>query len=255
MGAYAFFARFYDSLTKNVAYTSRADYLCRVLEHWQHEPGLTLDLACGTGTLTIELAKRGLDIYGIDGSMDMLSEAQRKAADEGLSLLFLCQQMQRLDLYGTVDTVFCVLDSINHLITEKDVQKAFDRVSLFMNPGGLFVFDVNTPYKHREILGDHTFVYDTENVFCVWQNTLEPKTDRVRISLDFFEREGEVYHRSSEHFSERAYELTALQEMLQKADLEPLAVYGDMTLEPPTEDCQRAVFVARKPIHAEGLPE
>ena len=99
MGAYASFARYYDGLTKNVEYTKRADYLCRLLEKWGHEPGLTLDLACGTGTLTIELAKRGFDIYGVDGSMEMLSEAQQKAADAEMELLFLCQQMQRLDLY------------------------------------------------------------------------------------------------------------------------------------------------------------
>ena len=247
MGAYASFARYYDGLTKNVEYTKRADYLCRLLKKWGHEPGLTLDLACGTGTLTIELAKRGFDIYGVDGSMEMLSEAQQKAADAEMELLFLCQQMQRLDLYGTIDTVVCMLDSINHLTSEKDVMRAFQRVSLFMNPGALFVFDVNTLYKHREVLGNNTFVYDTDDVFCVWQNTWEPKTDKVRICLDFFERDGHVYHRSSEHFVERAYSRELLEKMLQEAGLEVLAVYGDGTFEEPGEACERAVFVARKP--------
>lgn len=247
MGAYESFAQYYDRLTKNVEYTRRADYLCSLLEKWQHEPGLTLDLACGTGSMTLELARRGFDVYGVDGSMEMLAEAQQKAADEGMSLLFLCQKMQMLDLYGTIDTAFCVLDSINHLTSEKEVQKAFERVSLFMAPGALFVFDVNTPYKHREILADNTFVYDTGDVYCVWQNSLDEKTDTVHISLDFFERSGSLYRRSCEHFSERAYSLDHLSAMLEQAGLEVLAVYDDLTTEAPGETCQRAVFVAKKP--------
>ncbi len=246
MGAYGTFAQYYDGLTQNVEYARRADYLCEILEHWEHDPGLTLDLACGTGSLTIELAKRGFDVYGVDGSMEMLSEAQRKAAEEELSLLFLCQKMQNLDLYGTVDTVVCMLDSLNHIVSQKELAKAFQKVSLFMNPGALFVFDVNTPYKHREILGNQTFVYDTQEVFCVWQNTFEEKNDVVKISLDFFHRDGAAYYRSSEHFSERAYPLDTLSQMLEEAGLKVRAVYEDLTLEPPKPDCQRAVFVAEK---------
>ena len=246
MGAYGAFAQYYDSLTKNVEYARRADYFCQILEHWNHTPGLTLDLACGTGSLTLELTKRGFDVYGVDGSMEMLSEAQWKAAEEGLSLLFLCQKMQNLDLYGTVDTVVCMLDSLNHIVSEKELEKALRKVSLFMNPGALFVFDVNTPYKHREVLANQTFVYDTEEVFCVWQNTLEEKNDVVKISLDFFHRDGAVYTRSSEHFSERAYPLETLSKMLLEAGLKVKAIYGDLTLEPPKPDCQRAVFVAEK---------
>ena len=248
MGAYASFARYYDALTRNVEYTRRADYLCEILKREGHQPGITLDLACGTGSLTVELAKRGFDVYGVDGSMEMLSEAQQKAAEEGLELLFLCQQMQRLDLYGTVDTVFCVLDSLNHITSSKELQKALNRVSLFMAPGALFVFDVNTPYKHQKVLADNTFVYDTEEVFCVWQNTLDAKTNKVQITLDFFEREGLLYHRSSEHFSERAYSHEELTAMLCVAGLELLNVYGDMSFDGPEKDCQRAVYVVRKPF-------
>ena len=187
--SYASFAQYYDSLTHNVEYVRRADYLCTLLAHLGHASGLTLDLACGTGSLTVELAKRGMDIYGIDGSADMLSVARQKAAESGLDLLFLCQKMQKLDLYGTVDTVICALDSINHLTLEKDVQTAFDRVSLFMNPGGWFLFDVNTVYKHRHVLADNIFLYDTDEVYCTWQNHYEEKNDRVSIQLDFFGRE------------------------------------------------------------------
>ena len=184
--SYSLFASYYDRLTQNVPYSQQAQYLLDVLARHGHQPGLTLDLACGTGSLTLELARRGVDVYGVDASMEMLSEAQQKAAEENLQLLFLCQKMQSLDLFGTVDTVFCTLDSLNHLTREKDVQQTFQKVSLFLNPGGYFVFDVNTEYKHRKILGNQTFVYDMEDVYCVWQNTLEEKTCRVSISLDFF---------------------------------------------------------------------
>ena len=115
-----------------------------------------------------------------------------------------------------------------------------------MAPGALFVFDVNTPYKHREILADNTFVYDTGDVYCVWQNSLDEKTDTVHISLDFFERSGSLYRRSCEHFSERAYSLDHLSAMLEQAGLKVLAVYNDLTTEAPGETCQRAVFVAKK---------
>lgn len=247
MSAYASFALYYDDLTRDVRYGERADYFCRLLSRFGHPAGITLDLACGTGSLTIELKKRGLDVYGIDGSMEMLSVAQQKAAEEGLSILFLYQQMQRIDLYGTVDTVICALDSVNHLTSEKDVLAAFRRVSLFLNRGGYFIFDMNTLYKHRAVLADRVFVYDTEKVYCVWQNHYEEKTDRVGISLDFFGREGGLYSRSSARFFERAYEPSKIRELLKSAGLEPAAVYDDMSFLPPVKESQRLVVVSRKP--------
>ena len=148
MSSYAYFAGYYDELTRNVDYGKQADYLEALCHRLGHAPGLSLDLACGTGSLTVELCRRGWDIYGVDGSPEMLSAAMQKASEEGLHILFLCQKMQRIDLYGTVDTVVCTLDSINHLTSPQDVQRTFDRVSLFLNPGGYFIFDANTIYKH-----------------------------------------------------------------------------------------------------------
>ena len=188
--SYNVFARYYDALTANVDYEMMADYLCALLEREGHKAGLTLDLACGTGNLTLQLAKKGIDIYGIDASMDMLSVAQEKAAEAGCSILFLCQKMQSLDLYGTVNTVFCSLDSINHLVTEQDVKQAFQRVSLFLETDGYFVFDLNTLYKHRCVLGENAYVYDLTDVFCAWQNHFEEATGRVLVSLVFFEKKG-----------------------------------------------------------------
>ena len=224
-------------------YKKRADYIQSVLSLYGHPWGLTLDLACGTGTLTLELKTRGVDIFGIDGSYDMLSIAMEKAAEQGLDVLFLCQEMERLDLYGTIDTCICTLDSLNHITDQKKLQRAFDRVALFMNSGGYFVFDMNTVYKHREILGNNTFVYDTDQVFCVWQNSLK-ENNIVNIELDLFEREDGVYYRQSEHFKERAYEIDEVKRMLAQAGFTVRAVYADMTAEPLKENSDRAVFVA-----------
>ncbi len=243
--SYGAFADFYDGLTGNVGYKERADYILSLLKKFSHDPGLTLDLACGTGTLTLELKKRGVDIYGIDASPDMLSVALQKSAEAGEQILFLCQKMQSLDLYGTIDTCVCTLDSINHITDIKDVKKAFERVSLFMNKGGLFVFDVNTPYKHKEVLADNVFVFDTDEVYCVWQNT--PLEEMLtEISLDFFIPEGDSYYRLSESFTERVYTEGTLRELLDGAGFETLGVFGDMTMDSPAATEQRMIFVARK---------
>lgn len=244
MSGYHIFSQFYDKLTFNVDYEKRAEYIQSVLSLWGHEPGLTLDLACGTGSMTIALKERGWDIFGIDGSQDMLSIAMDKAYDKELSILFLCQRMEKLDLYGTIDTCICTLDSLNHITDKAQLQAAIDRVALFMNPEGLFVFDVNTVYKHRHILGNNTFVYDTDEVYCVWQNSLK-ENNTINIELDLFEKSNGVYTRHTERFSERTYPLDEWKEMLTKAGFETLTVYHDMTTDPVEETSDRAVFVAR----------
>lgn len=243
--SYNAFSYFYDSLMRNVDYKSRAKYILEVFERLGHDMGLSLDLACGTGELTIELKKAGVDIYGADAAHEMLYRALDKAYDEGLDILFICQKMQELDLYGTIDTCICTLDSINHVVDIEDVQKAFERVSLFTNPQGYFLFDVNTVYKHQQILSDNTFVYDAEDVFCVWQNSLK-ENNVVEIELDFFERDGKVYHRTSESFCERAYSDEQLTAMLNKAGFEVVERFGDMTFAPPKDDEQRVIYIARK---------
>ena len=242
---YNSFSEYYDALMQNVGYKERCDYIMEVFERLGHDMGLSLDLACGTGSLTVELKKRGVDIYGIDASYDMLSHAREKAEENDVDILFLCQKMQSIDLYGTIDTCVCTLDSINHLTKETDVQKTFDRVSLFMNKGGYFLFDANTIYKHEKVLSDNTFVYDTDDVFCVWQNSLKENCV-VDIELDFFEREGKVYYRTEEKFSERAYSTEQMRIMLEKAGFEVVSLYGDMTFDAPKEDEQRIIYIAKK---------
>lgn len=248
MEAYSVFAQYYDALTGNVGYAGQADYFLELMKRLEHEPGLTLDLACGTGSLTLELFRRGIDVYGVDASVEMLSEARAKCADAGADILFLRQKMQQLDLYGTVDTVLCTLDSLNHLHSEKEVQKTFDRVSLFMNPGGWFLFDMNTPFKHEQVLGDNVFVYDTDEVYCVWQNSYSALECKVDIQLDFFQQEEGAYFRSSEHFSERAYPMEKVLAMLERSGFGNCKAYGELTFDPPNETDQRIVYAAQK-IH------
>lgn len=244
MTGYASFARFYDGLMEDANYGERCAYIIELMRRHNHEPGITLDLACGTGSLTRELYKNGVDVYGVDASAEMLGEAMQKSADEGLNILYLRQKMQNLDLYGTINTCVCTLDSINHLTHTDDVRKAFDRVGLFMDADGIFLFDVNTVYKHRCVLADNTFVIENDRVYCVWQNSLEDN-DIVNISLDFFEEKNGVYRRSYENFRERAYSDEQLRKMLTDAGFTVEAVYGDLTFDKPRDTEQRAIYVAR----------
>lgn len=246
MSSYSFFAKYYDELTQNVEYSRRADYFSALLLSCGIESGTVLDLACGTGSLTVELAKHGYDMIGVDASGDMLCRAQNKAFESGVSPMFLCQRMQELDLYGTVDAAVCSLDSINHLTDEKDVKRTFERLRLFVAPGGVFIFDVNTVYKHKNVLGDNAFVYEYPDVFCVWQNSFNGQDNMVDIALDFFENCGETYKRRSENFSERAYEIDFLKSLLDTAGFDTEFVFDDMSREPLRADSQRAVIAARR---------
>jgi len=173
--------------------------------------------------------------------------AMEKLAEQPeLDILYLCQSMTDLDLYGTVDTIVCALDSLNHLTDPELVKKTFQSVSLFTAPGGLFLFDVNTPYKHREVLGNSCYVYEFDDLFCAWQNFYEEETGTVTIQLDFFEEENGVYHREQEVITERAYSREELTQWLEEAGFSLLAVFGEDSMVEPAEDCQRWIFAARK---------
>lgn len=250
MAGYGDFAYYYDMLTENVDYESRCEYICNLLAEGGVGKGILLDLACGTGTMSMLLSDKGYDVIGVDASEDMLSVAQEKKMESGKDIMFLCQRMEELDLFGTINAAVCTLDSINHITDEETVKKVFSKVSLFMEDKGLFIFDVNTPYKHREVLGNNTFVYDMEDVYCVWQNSTDKNTLLTEVSLDIFEKdteeEDDVYYRYSEEFSERGYELSEIREWLQENKFEVLGVYEEMTTDEVRENTQRAVFVARK---------
>ncbi len=247
MAGYGVFASFYDRLTENVDYAAWADYLLGLFSRFQgKKPHLLLDLACGSGSLSEQLIARGVDVIGADGSPEMLMEAQEKSAPFGEKWMLLCQDMRDLDLYGTVDGAVCMLDALNHLTETRDLEEVFHRLGLFIEPGGLLIFDVNTPYKHREVLGDHAFVYEEPDFYCVWQNRYLPRRNETEITLDFFVPEGEErYNRYREQFRERAYSLKTWRELLEKAGFEVLAQFGELTENAPKEDEQRVVLVAK----------
>lgn len=244
--SYDIFFRFYDRLTDNVEYERRADYFCSLLSAGGKKKGILLDLGCGTGGISIEAAKKGYDVIGVDLSVGMLNEARQKAMRADVPLLLLNQSMDEIDLYGTVDFALCVLDGINHLDNAETVKRTFERVSLFMNPDGIFAFDVNTPYKHKEILGDNAFVYDLDDLYCVWQNSYNEANGSVDISLDFFEEEDGAYYRSTEYITERSYPLEDISKWLEEAGFEVIGIYDDMTLDPVRPDSEKAVFSAKK---------
>lgn len=245
MKGYRSFAGYYDILTQNIPYQTRGEYFNALFQRHGGKTGILLDLACGTGSLSEVMDGLGWDVIGVDGSSDMLMEAMAKKARSGKDILYLCQDMRDLDLYGTVDGCICALDSLNHVGQPKDVQRIFDRVALFLAPGGLFLFDVNTRYKHEQILSGRTFVYDMDEVFCVWQNSA-CKNGAVQISLDFFGlQEDGSYLRECDRFSERAYSDRQIRSFLRRAGLEYLASYGDDSFSPPSETTQRVIYVAR----------
>lgn len=246
MSGYECFADYYDELTANVEYRKIAEYILKILGINNHNPGKVVDLACGTGSLTLELAQMGVDVIGVDSSCDMLSVARNKALEYDNNIFFICQRMQDLELGEQVDTIICTLDSINHLEKKEDVQKTFEKVSKNLKKGAYFIFDVNTIYKHDFILANNTFVYETERVFCVWQNSLDEKNHRVFINLDFFEKKDGVYFRNSEEFFENAYREEEIEHMLKKANLEIIDKYDDMTFGSSVEKSERIFYVTRK---------
>lgn len=243
---YNSFAEVYDGLMSDVDYKGRTAYLMRLFKKHGGVPTLLLDVACGTGGFSIEFAKQGIQVIGVDMSEEMLSAARENSLDANTDILLLCQRAEELDLYGTVDGAICCMDSLNHITDYKTLCKALRKVSLFLEEEKLFIFDVNTEYKHRKILGNNTFVIEQGSVYCVWQNEYNPESRVTDIALDFFVCNGENYRRSSEYFSERAYTAEELQKAIESAGLEILAVYDDLSEKPLSEESDRAIYVTKR---------
>ena len=243
---YDTFAKYYDVLMRDVDYKKRAEYLYSLFERYGATPKLLLDLACGTGGMSAEFAKKGVSVIGADISGEMLSIAQQKAREQGLDIMYLCQSTSELDLYGTVDGAVCTLDSLNHITDYGEFCEAFVKVSLFLEKNSLFIFDMNTVFKHKNVLADNAFVIDEGDLYCVWQNFYSEEDMITDITLDFFEKHGQTYIRSGESFSERAYTDDEIKAAIEGAGLVLLAVLGDMSDTAPAENESRKVFVARK---------
>lgn len=253
MSSYSDFAYVYDELMCDADYKKRTDYVLSLFKKYGKMPTLLLDLACGTGTFSNAFAKKGIEVIGADMSEDMLSIAREKAYDENLNVLYLCQRAEDLDLFGTIDGAVCLMDSLNHITDVKALEKAVSRVSLFMEKDGLFIFDVNTPYKHKEVLGNHTFIKESEDTFCVWQNEYVEKDKTVNIRLDIFSKLDDTYERFCEEFSEKAYDFGFLESLLLKYDFEVLKVFDDLSEKDVHPESERAFFVCKKTRETNGF--
>lgn len=245
MSAYGALAGVYDRLTGDVCYERRADYIEKLFQKSRIPVRTVLDLACGTGTMTAILTGRGYELIAVDGSADMLSEAREKTAGlAGEPPVFLNQSMPRLDLYGTVDAAICCLDSINYLTSPKDVQKTLQRLHLFIAPGGLLVFDINSAEKLRGLDGQ-VFLDETEDIYCVWRTEFEKRSRICTYWMDIFtRREDDTWERDVEEHRQRAYEVEELRQWLMEAGFTHIRTYGDCRMSAPREGEQRIYFTA-----------
>ncbi len=244
MNSYEALSVYYDRFTRDVGYAEWADFFEEVFRQENVHPKLMLDLACGTGSLTKEFAGRGYEMIGVDASPEMLMRAMDNTIGCKPRPLFLNQRMEELDLYGTVDVCLCCLDSVNYVTEQETLQRAFDRVHLFLEPGmGLFVFDVNTPEKFERIDGN-SYVREEEDVFCVWQAAVEDGL--CAYQFDIFTREDDVWIREQETHEERVYSLDTLSDMLVHAGFSEIKTYGGLDFSPVRGGEDRVFFTARR---------
>jgi len=245
MDAYKALAASYDRLTEDVDYTAVVDFY-RLL--WQREglsPRTAVDLACGTGSISVLLAELGLEVTGVDMSADMLCQADQKAADMDNRPLFICQKLQQLCLPRGVDLAVCALDSLDYIINPDDCRDAIRRAYKVLNPGGCFIFDVNTPEKLRAMDGQ-IFLDEDDDVYCVWRGEFDEQTNICTYGMDIFQREGEAWYRSGEVHEEYAYSRQQLTEHLKEAGFTHIEVFADRQLCDPRPGEQRIYFKARK---------
>ena len=245
MGAYEALAASYDRLTNDVDYRATVDFYRDILEQEGLHPRTAVDLACGTGTVSLLLARQGLDVTGVDLSEEMLTMAQQKV--EGLENppRFVRQSLQQLSLPRGVDLAVCALDSLDYITDPQDCAEAIRRVYRALNPGGIFIFDVNTPEKLRAMDGQ-VFLDEDEDVYCVWRGEFDEQTNICSYGMDLFQRQGRLWRRSFEEHREYAYSAEQLTGFLKAAGFTGIRVYGDRRMEPPRPGEQRIYLKARK---------
>ena len=247
MGSYQFLAGSYDQLTADVHYRDWADFLEKHFRKCSIPVHTVLDLACGTGSLTAELALRGYEMIGADQSAEMLAVAAEKCRDlPGEAPIFLNQPMEKLDLYGTIDACVCCLDSVNYVTKPAALRRALSRVHLFLMPGGLFVFDVKPP-EVLEAADGEVYLDETEETYCVWRADYAPRRRILTYGMDIFRlRSDGAWERGEEVHEEYAYTLEELEEYLRQAGFTDIRRWGNRKLRPPRPGEERVFFTARK---------
>ena len=245
MDAYGALAVSYDRLTNDVDYGAVVDFYLQILEQEGLKPRTAVDLACGTGSVSVLLANLGMEVTGVDMSEEMLCVASQKAQEADNPPMFICQSVQRLQLPRGVDLAVCALDSLDYITDPADCQEAIRRVYKALNPGGCFIFDVNTPEKLRAMDGQ-VFLDEDDDVYCVWRGEFDEKTNICSYGMDLFQRQGDVWYRSFEEHREYAYDAATLTAYLRGAGFTSIRVYADRALKAPAEGEQRIYIKARK---------
>ncbi len=246
MQPYSGFAAVYDLFMDNVPYEEWADYVQQILKKNKIEQGLLLELGCGTGSMTRCLADRGFDMIGIDYSEEMLAIA-RENSTEDYNILYLCQDMREFELYGTVAAVISVCDSMNYLLTEEDLIKVFRLVNNYLDPGGLFIFDLDTEYAYREVLVDNTIAENREEGSFIWENTYYEEEMMNEVNLTLFIPEGDqLYRKYEETHYRKAYSIDTITRLMEEAGMELVAIYDMLTEKKPKKDSERVYIIARE---------
>ncbi len=245
MNAYHELAMSYDRLTNDVDYEATMAFYNEILQQEGLTPRTAVDLACGTGSVAILLARQGLEVVGVDMSADMLCVAAQKAQSVENPPFFVCQKLQELRLSKGVDLAVCALDSLDYITNPDHCREAIARVYRVLNPGGCFIFDVNTPQKLRAMDGQ-MFLDEDEDVYCVWRGEFDEQTNICTYAMDLFQRHGEMWQRSFEEHCEYAYSAEQLVAYLKDAGFTNIAVYADRRMEAPGPDEQRIYLKARK---------
>lgn len=240
---YADFAYIYDKLMYDIDYSRWADYIEEIFKRNNKKPSLVLDLGCGTGNFCIEMAKRGYEMIGVDISADMLSCAKTKSEEQGVDILYLNQDMTNFELYGTVDTIVCLMDSLNYILYKKDIKRMLKLVKNYLNPDGLFIFDVNTPYKFENVFAENVFYDVSDDATYIWQNHYDKKSKICEFELTFFIKDCEGYKKYDEVHQERSYDKAELSGLINMSGLKLLNVYDELKLSSPSIKSQRNFFV------------
>jgi SAM-dependent methyltransferase len=245
MNAYHNLADSYDSLTLDVDYDAVVGFYETILDREGVLPRTAADLACGTGSVALRLAQKGLQVTAVDMSEEMLCVAAQKAECLDNRPVFICQKLQQLHLPRGVDLAVCALDSMDYIIDPEDCKLAIAKVYKALNPGGIFIFDVNTPAKLKAMDGQ-VFLDENEDTFCVWRGEFDEQTNICSYGMDLFQRKGNLWQRSFEEHQEYAYREAQLVSYLKNAGFNGIEVFGDRRLEAPSEQDQRIYLKARK---------
>lgn len=247
MDAYKALAVSYDRLTNDVDYAATVEFYKRIMKDEGVRPRTAVDLACGTGSVTAILAKMGIPTTGVDMSEEMLTVAQQKTMNLTPRPFFSCQRLERLRLPRAVDLAVCALDSLDYITEPENCREAIQRVYKALNPGGIFIFDVNTPEKLRAMDGQ-VFLDEDDDVYCVWRGEFDEQTNICSYGMDLFQRQGRLWRRSFEEHREYAYSAETLVGYLKQAGFARITVYGDRRMGPPEVGEQRVYIKARKGI-------